>query len=391
MATATTSTDNADPAADVPRARTLLPVLRERAANADRDRRISAETISELRALGLIDLQKPRRFGGRGGSLADAVAVSRELASGCLSTGWVHGVFSGHLMFLSHFPLQTQMEVYADPGALVSAVLRAGRAEVVSDAQGFYLRNVEGRFCSGVDHCTWVLVGADAPGGERRFFLVSRDQIEIVDDWHTSGMRGTGSKAIRIAEAYVPTSRSVSYDTMCDGTSPGALGLEEPFFAQPVDLITPYTLIGNSLGGAFAALETVAGLLARKPPAPGRPPGPSPALLARLGEAGAAVDAAYAVVLRDATALDARVGGEGVGAEEKARLWGNRSYAAQSARRVVNDLFELGGGSGLYDDSPLQRWWRDVNGACNHVGVARDPAMASHGRAMLDEQLADRR
>src|SRR5262245_48766368 len=73
----------------VDRARALAPAIRKRADTAERERSVSAATLSELRQAGLLGLTRPRLFGGAELGMAALVAVAAEIAASCGSTGWV--------------------------------------------------------------------------------------------------------------------------------------------------------------------------------------------------------------------------------------------------------------------------------------------------------------
>ena len=55
----------------------------------------------------------------------------------------------------------------------------------------------------GVDHCNWLTAavpikreGVEGEGPpERRWMLIPREDIEIIDDWYTVGLKGTGGRA----------------------------------------------------------------------------------------------------------------------------------------------------------------------------------------------------
>ena len=59
------------------------------------------------------------------------------------------------------------------------------------------------------------------------------------------------------------------------------------------------------------------------------------------------------------------------------------THAARGAASVVDVCYELGGGSSIYAASPLQRRFRDVHAATQHMLVA--PAtLELAGRLLLD-------
>jgi 3-hydroxy-9,10-secoandrosta-1,3,5(10)-triene-9,17-dione monooxygenase len=378
----------ADSREAIERVEALLPAFRARAAGTEAERRISDETIAELREQGLFGIATPKAFGGSELGFAALVEVSFRLASACGSTGWVFGVLTGHNWMVSLLPQNAQDEVFGDPRALTASVFRMGGKVVPADG-GFRLTGGEGKFCSGIDFADWVVVGnavqrADAPP-EPRFFLIPKSSVEIVDDWFTTGMRGTGSRSIRVADAFIPEHRSMLVADMARGTTPGALlHARSPGYSVPFPIAQPFSLIGNPLGMAKGALDAFAQSVAKK--LAGYAPeqvGEQGASFARLSRAAAEIDAARALVLGDAAFLDRTTEPSKLSALDRTRIQRDFAYAAQQCRYAVTSLFEASGGTGIYDGSVVQRFWRDCNSASAHTAFNWDDASGGFARALL--------
>jgi hypothetical protein len=207
----------------VERARALLPRIRARARQVDSDRIVPTETIRELIEAGLFGVVMPRVLGGSELGFETLVRTTVEIASACGSSGWVYGVLAGHSWLINLFPVEAQREIYKNPATLISTLFRFG-GEVRAVPGGYQLTGGEGRFCSGIDHADWVIIGSlvsrEGAPPEPRFFVIPRSVItEIVDDWYVAGMRGTGSKTIRVAEAFIPEHFSVSAAEMAGGSA----------------------------------------------------------------------------------------------------------------------------------------------------------------------------
>lgn len=365
----------------------LAPRIRARARQTEIERCVPRESIEELAASGLFGLVTPRVFGGSELGFASLVEVTSELAAACGSTGWVYGVLAGHSWMLNLFPVEAQREVFADRHALTATVFRlAGKAERTSG--GFRLTGGEGKFCSGVDHANWVMVGCNVAGAggppEPHFFVIPRSEIEIIDDWFTAGMRGTGSRSIRVKDAFIPEHRSVPMQEMSSGNSPGARYHDRPIYRMPFQDISPFSLVGAPVGMARAAVRVFAeSLQANVAKLPEDQVSAQSATYARLATAAAEIDAAYALVLEDAVKIDEAAGPESISTLMRARIPRNWAFAAQTSRHAVNRVFEASGGSGIYDSSELQRIWRDANSAAQHFAFTWDTAMANFGRVLL--------
>jgi alkylation response protein AidB-like acyl-CoA dehydrogenase len=369
------------------RATALASGLRARIEQTESSRSIPAESIEELLASGLFGILKPRVFGGLELGIAALVDVTTELASACGSTGWVYGVLAGHSWMVNLFPVEAQREVFADPNALTATVFRLN-GKLTPEPGGYRLVDGAGRFCSGIDYVSWVMIGnavvAAGQAPEPRFFLVPREDIEIVDDWHAVGMRGTGSRSIRIAETFIPAHRSVSLDDVSTGKSPGARFHAAALYQMPFQLIAPFSLIGAPLGVARGALEEFTRGFRRW--LDGRSEvelAAESATLARIAHSAADIDAAQALVREDARRIDGANGADSLSAVEKARFPRDWAFAAQTARRAVSRLYESAGGAAVYDSSSIQRLWRDANAAAQHYAFIWDNAMADYGRSLM--------
>jgi alkylation response protein AidB-like acyl-CoA dehydrogenase len=104
--------------------------------------------------------------------------------------------------------------------------------------------------------------------------------------------------------------------------------------------------------------------------------------MARHAQASAQVDGVHALTLQDAQRI-ARVPAQEVTQDDRARLRRNQAWTAQFARKTINTLYEECGGTGLYEKSDFQRFWRDVNAAAAHRGLTWDWNAVSWTRTIL--------
>jgi alkylation response protein AidB-like acyl-CoA dehydrogenase len=366
----------------------LLPRIRERAERAESERRIPAESIQELLDAGLFNVVTPKQFGGAELGIGTMVEVAAALGSACGSTGWVYGVLTGHAWMAALFTREAQKEVFADPRALTASVFRLN-ATVVPAPGGYRLTQGSGRFCSGVDYSRWVIVGVqiarEGAAPEGAFMLVPMQDVEIVDDWHTAGLRGTGSRSIRIDDTFVPEHRVARAAELMQGKSPGSqVNSGSPIYALPFPIAQPFSLVGTVLGLARGALGDLTQSQAKRfSEMPAEWAAEQGALFARLARVAVEIDAAETRILRDAARFDSVAASKEFAALERAGFLMDLAHSAQTCRYAVTRLFEAGGGSGIYNSSALQRMWRDVNAATPHVAFNWDQAATQFGRAQL--------
>ena len=92
--------------------RELLPVLRDRAQEAEDGRAVPAESIKALEGTGFFRLLQPASFGGFEADPMTFYSAVRLVASACGSTGWVSSVLGVHPWHLGLFTPQAQHEVW---------------------------------------------------------------------------------------------------------------------------------------------------------------------------------------------------------------------------------------------------------------------------------------
>jgi len=368
-------------------ARSLVPALRSRAAEAETRRMISEETIDDLRSRGLFHICAPQAFGGSQLGISTFVETVAEISAGCGSTGWVYAVLAGHNWTLSLLPEEAQREVFAEANALIASVIHLSSKPPQRVDGGYLIEDASGRFCSGVDHAQWILVGSEVPIDEQRreprYFLIPRADFKVNDDWYAIGLRGTGSKSVEADRIFVPEHRSCSLDDVAKGMSPGMLYHDSPLYRLPFRQSQRLQLAGVPIGIARGALEHCAAAYRRRYSAPGHNSSDAgKAAFLRLARARVAFDAAAGLVFGDARSLDSTNDGIEVSALDRARQLSNIAYAAQQCRRIVSDLFEQGGAGELLEQNELQRIWRDANAAAAHTAFVRDIVDLSFGRTL---------
>ena len=367
----------------IERARALKPTLRERVAEAERLRRLPTQNVTDLLENGLYGLMTPRRYGGSELGAEAMIDVTIELASACPATGWVHMLWTAHMWLLALFPEETLDELWSNPNTLASSVVTTTGDVVPVD--GGYRWTGKGFFSSGVDHCNWLTAavpikreGQEGPA-ERRWMLLPREDIEIIDDWFTIGLKGTGSKTVVVNDAFIPERRTISNKEVEEGTAPGGQIHAHPMYRAISSANFTAAMAAPAIGVARGFLAAFEDRLRSKS---SNIDDGTMINLARYAAASAEVDAVHALTLQDAQRL-ACLPAARIGAEERAKCRRDQAYTAQAARKSVNTLYEECGGSALFESSDLQRLWRDVNAAAAHRGLAWDWVAVSWTKTML--------
>ncbi len=373
------------------RARSLIPVLRERAPACEQARRVPDETITEMQAAEVFKLCQPARYGGFGMGWDVACEAAMTLAEGCGSQGWVATVLIEHACIVGMFPEQAQDDVYGEnPAALVSSSYRpVGKVERVD---GGYILSGRYGFSSGVHHAQWAIIGGlvakDGDQAPRNLnFLVPESDWTLIDDWHVVGLGGTGSACMEIKDAFVPEHRVITGKDLNDGTCPGSEVNRAPIFRLPHKGMAPLALaainVGMAKGGVEQFLEMV-----RTKSGSGTRGSTAQALEIRIGMATAEVNGARAIIVEGARrGMAILAAGNRLTLEERAANRISGALAARLARDAIDRVFEMSGAHGLSLDNNLQRAFRDVHAGGAHTGLDPDLAAMTYTRLRLGETL----
>jgi alkylation response protein AidB-like acyl-CoA dehydrogenase len=375
------------------RAAELVPVLRERAPQAEALRCVPQETIDALCRADLLRAPLPERFGGLGLDFDIILSVAAELGRGCGATAWCYGNWAAANWVVGMYPAQAQEEFWATgANTLCASALNPAGATSLTAVAGGYRLSGRWDFTSGCDAATWVLVLGPVPAGVLTF-LVPRSDFTIHDTWFASGLRGTGSKDITIHDVFVPEHRALPVTDLQEARTPGRMVHDMAHYRIPLFSAFSYALAAPMVGMAQGAVETFQSYMRQQVSAPrGGPMAQLTGVQIRLAEATTEVEAARLIMQHHIHEILARARrNETPTLEERLRARRNQAYVATLCGRAVNRLFEASGGHALFDASPLQRFHRDVHAASHHVSLSWDTASEQYGRVLLGLEPTNRR
>ena len=109
-----------------------------------------------------------------------------------------------------------------------------------------------------------------------------------------------------------------------------------------------------------------------------------PATQAAVATAESALDAAQALYYQAIETAWQASQGDGVSVEARNRLRLAATHAVRTSADVVRDMYDLAGGTAIYDNSPLQRRFRDAYTATAHFQV-NEASRELPGRILLGQ------
>ena len=377
------------------RARELIPFLRDEAPKNEAARRLTPEVMDALNRTGLLRYLQPKVWGGMELPFIAYFDVPEMLSRGDISVGWTVANLASHHRNLVWWNPQAQEEVWGanpDVGIASGIAYQQGRG-VPKD--GGVLLSGEWNFSSGTDHSDWSMLACMLREGDKVvdyvYCLVPRTDYEIVDDWHTLGMRSTSSKTVRCKDVFVPSHRVLSMYVAKPGHSwPGLEVHRNPHYRIPTSALGGHCIGACMVGNARAALDTTIELVkSRSTNYTGAKMRDFQTVQLRVSKAAAQVDAAALLMRNDCLEAQKVIEDGGtLAVETRLRYKRNCAFASRLCVEAVDSLHEMAGANGIYDRYPLQRMFRDSRAAAGHFSFSTDAQLPAWGLVALGGPFA---
>jgi alkylation response protein AidB-like acyl-CoA dehydrogenase len=369
----------------VQRAAELVPLLREKALWMDENRRIHDDVIEAITSAGLLKMRVPVRYGGYESDMDTVVDVLAELGRGDGSTAWTVAVWSISTWMMGLFPDEVQDEVFATPDVRISGILGPGAVAVPTE--GGYIVNGKWSFNSGAQQSTWNTNAAVTPTRDGGFapvmVAIPMADLQVIDDWHTSGLRGSSSVTTIAEELFVPAERVLPMGPVLQGQHLSKLNADAPIFNVPfmptACAIVSAPALGLALAAKDAFFERLPGRKITYTSYENQAEAPVThlevaAAITKIDEVGFhAHRAAHLIDTKSRTAEEWTL-------EERARVRLSLGAACQRAKEAVDILDGASGGSSVYRDVPIQRIQRDVEVLNLHAILHPNTNLELYGR-----------
>ena len=352
----------------VARAREIGPLIREHAAEAERERRPPRAVVEALVRQKLTRMFLPPSLGGLGTDPITCLRTVEEVARFDSVAGWMLMVANSSTWFCARLPAETVAEIHRDPDDCIMACAFHPPVEARPVSGGYRLT---GRrpFASGAHAARWVcLTGMVMEGEAPRMIhgrpeiivaVVPRESVEIVDTWYGLGLRGSDSNDVSVRDAFVPG----------DWTCPLAPAFQPnahysgPLYRMPMlGAIVLAHIPPVATAVAQNAIDAVRAMAdQRRPMASAVPLRERGAVQEKLGRAEGMLRSARAFMY-DAMAEAWRrtVAGETLTLADRANLLLAATHTVQSSAQVTDMMFTAGGSSAVFAGHALERLFRDA-------------------------------
>lgn len=339
----------------------LLPLLASRAATHDNEDSFVADNYADLRERRFFSMHVPLDLGGGGVSYAELCSTIRELAHGCSSTALSFAMHS-HVVATSVWrwryqqaPVEPLLRRIASEELVVISTGASDWLDsscTLEKVEGGFRLNGRKRFASGAPGAQLMMTSAvfeDPANGATvcQFSLPMRTEgLKILDNWHTLGMRGTGSHDIAFEGVFIA-------DAAIAARRPKGQWI--PFF----DLISMMAV--PPIMAAYVGLAEAARDLAVREAAPRRDDVLVQSLVGELENELATVQGLFECMVAATAGLSTPPT-----TQLASTMLARKTPLLAAMTRTVEKAFEIIGGKAYFRSATIERLHRDAQAARFH-------------------------
>ena len=345
-------------------ARGLRGLILEHRESIDAERQLPKPVLAGMAELGMFRSMVPTSAGGEEWDFPTWIRVVEELSTVDGAVGWIAGV-GGSVNAISSGWVSDEVAravCCEDPiGPIAGAGVPSGAAQPVD---GGYIVTGRWQFGSSSPHAKWFQAGYYLEGDEPRlgpFMYIPVKDVEIIDTWSVSGMRGSGSHDFSVREVFVPADhcfnviadpplhsgplyRLPAFTTLSSGLAPLSIGMARGAIDHFIEMMQ--TRVDRFTGAQMRDRMTVQ---------------------ERVAKAEAAVRSARAFLYETVEEIWQAVESEGHLTEQQAALASLAfTHAVASGARAIDLVYHAAGTSSIFTKNLLERFFRDVHVATQH-------------------------
>jgi indole-3-acetate monooxygenase len=371
------------------RARALEPIIREYSNTTERERRLARPVFEAMRDSGLFRMFTPRTLGGLEADPVTVARVAEEIASFDSAAAWALQAGNTGSWWAGHLPDEGVAELFAQgPDLLMSASFSPPhRAEPVT---GGYRLIGRGPLASTIHDSPWVMMTGIVYDGEQPRMTpfgpvivgltMRTSEVQIIDTWTSLGMRGTDSNDVAADGVFVPESRSFVVAPVYE---PGP-HFRGPLYRLPALAATDVIIAPVALAIARGAITALRELADRKTPLGSmKTARHRSAVQFAVADAEAQLRAARLLFYETLNTIwQHAVANEPPTLDERADLMLAGAHAVRTSAHVADLMHRMGGSSGIYERSPLERHFRDAQ-TVRHHGFLSESRLETVGQVYL--------
>lgn len=329
-------------------------------------RKIPKDLIQKVKDLGLVKKWAAKEYGGEQASVSEVTQMLQSIAYHNASLAWVIGVTGCSSLFSGFLPTAMSKQLFGDSQAMIGGF--AGPAGMAQKVEGGLEVSGKWSWGSGITHCSHIVGGVGLMEGDKMLgtalIFFEADEIEMHDNWHVLGLKGTHSIDYSAKNVFIPNGRWSHFP------------LKTPVIDVPLyrfSFLGALSLAVASVGLGLAkrALEEINILAQAKSPfGQGKKLAQRESFQVEFGK----LQGNYwaAISLFQSTIAEAEAEAEkGVCSTAcKAKIRLAACHSLQLAEKVVRAAYRLAGGSAIWNTNKLEELMRDIQVVTQHGMVS---------------------
>lgn len=366
----------------------LRPLITQHSRDSDRQRRLATPVLEALRDAGFFRMFRPKSRGGLELRPTDEFKVAESLARIDSAAAWNVQICNASELFGGWFGDDATVDTYGSDDVIVAGSFNPHRRAVPVEGGGY---RITGRtpFTSNCHGASWLIGLADVFDGdemrldangqpETLLTLNPADDFEIIENWETLGMSGTGSHDVDVQNVFVPNARAVPFIPRDEPS---------PAYATPLHPLAVWATVGGmasvALGIAQSAIDELVERGSKVPAYTENALRNRSTVQLRLARANGKIAAARELLhsTYDAAWSAATANGR-LSMDEKARCQLATSHVVLEAVEAVQVVHSCVGTAGIRNEERFQKHFRDVHVISQHAFIC-ETRLEAVGQVML--------
>jgi len=184
-------------------AKATIDKIRSSSAAMEKGGKLSLFVLDFIYKEKLFKLFVPKEVGGKMLPLPDALHIFEEASRIDGNLGWAVTIGSGGGYFYAYMQTKTAKKVFADKKAVIAG---SGHPNAIATkTKRGYKVTGQWKYASGAPYATAFTANAMIKGSNKMLaFTFLPAQVSILKDWNAFGMRATESHSFKVTNAFVP-------------------------------------------------------------------------------------------------------------------------------------------------------------------------------------------
>jgi len=355
-----------------------------RRSEIEENRIIPTDIMNKVKDAGLIKLWATKECGGAQASVNDLSLLVQKIAYHNGSLAWVIGVTECASLLTGYLSPEMSDTLFNDKRAMIGGYAApSGQATPSGDN---LIVSGHWTWGSGIKHCTHIVGGVFVvpPDGQPYTALVffQPDEIEYIDNWHVLGLKGTNSIDYKAKQATIPRNRWVKFpiskalhsDPLYQFSYLGALSISVASVA--------IGLANRAFQEAITITQT------KKSFGMGKELSKKPEIQQEMGRIQGVYLSANALMESTIRTVESAISQGKSTTELKAQIRLTSCHATQLCAEVVRSVYQLAGGSAIWQGKKIEELMRDINVVTQH-GMVSTGNYRTAGAVAMGQKVPD--